>query len=91
MTTTKRNRVVDGVYYLHPDGGAWTGVEYRGGRVRATWEEADMGSHDAAGDRHAGRYPSESDVQVGPRTAVRIIADVMPRSYPEMVMVVRAK
>lgn len=86
MTTN----IPDGIYYLHPEGSAWQGVEFARGEITGHWHEANMGSHDAAGDRYAGAYPSDDDAEVPVDLADRIVREAMREGTdPECVVVTR--
>lgn len=75
MTTTAT--IPDGIYFVHPDGSAWFAAIYRDGRIVSIVEESMASTHAAAGDRHDGIMPLDSDVEVPSDLAARIVRDVL--------------
>ena len=63
LDTTKAsgNPIPDGIYFIHPDGSAWTAYRFRGGKMVDWADECEAATHEAARDSWAGLVPSEDD------------------------------
>lgn len=90
--TSQTPIIADGLYHLYPEGSAWIAARFRGGRCVAQTEQANHGSHVAAGDDWSDGAPdaaTESDVarDVAAQIVRRVMGD---DTYPEYVVVVRA-
>jgi hypothetical protein len=81
--------VEDGLYFLHPEGGMWSAVRFRGGKLRDSMEGCEASSHSAANDSWAGVEPEESDIEVDNNTADAIVAIAMPDCDSSLVVVAR--
>jgi len=82
--------ILDGLYFLHPEGSCWIGAKFRGGQLIDQTEESNAATHAAANDSWAGCVPSDTDTDVTPYEADMIVAAVMEESVdPTMVIVQR--
>jgi hypothetical protein len=81
--------IKDGVYFIHPDGGAWSAVRFRNGKMVGSMEQSEADTHTAARDSWAGITPSESDIDVDNDLADAILAIAEPDSDPSMIVVSR--
>lgn len=79
--------IPDGIYFFHPEGGAWIAARYRGGCMVARTEEAMAATHAACNDDWAGIVPSDDDEEVDADIAAAMIDDDIDAS---MVVVTRA-
>ena len=68
-------QIVDGLYFLHPEGECWIGAFFRDGRLVDRIEKSNAATHAAARDRYAGLVPSDIDVDVD--VAEMVVAAVM--------------
>ena len=85
MTAT----VPNGTYFLHPEGSCWIAVRYRNGKLVAMTDESNAATHATANDSWADVVPSDNDAEVRGELASAVIADVLPKSDPTMVIVAR--
>ena len=86
MTTD--STIPDGEYFLHPAGWeCWIFARFSGGRLVGYTEEANMGTHRAAGDKYSGLDPDDG-VEVDSDIAEAVIREVMgPDTNSDLVVV----
>lgn len=83
--------IIDGMYFLHPEGSCWIGAEYRNGLYIGRIEQSNAATHAAARDHYAGTVPSETDEEVSLPVAEAIVRDVMGEDTdPHMVVVTKS-
>ncbi len=88
---TAKRTIPDGVYFLHPDGSTWIAARYRSGHFVGQTEECLSQTHASARDRWSLVGPKVSDQIVDEEISELVIADVMPGSVPDCIVVTRAE